>query len=81
MAIGNQVLARDPVTRSAILSIRAYQRWVSPLLGSRCRFHPSCSEYAAEAIDRYGAIRGSALSARRLLRCQPLCEGGIDPVP
>jgi len=61
--------------------IRGYQRWISPLLGPRCRFVPSCSEYALEALERYGAVKGSWLAIKRLLRCQPLCKGGHDPVP
>lgn len=61
--------------------IRAYQRVVSPLLGPRCRFHPSCSSYAIEAIERHGPLRGSWLAGRRLVRCHPLNEGGFDPVP
>jgi len=54
---------------------------ISPLLGSRCRFHPSCSHYAVEALDRYGVLRGGALALFRIGRCQPLAEGGFDPVP
>jgi len=61
--------------------IRGYQRWISPMLGPHCRFTPSCSQYAFEAIERYGAIKGSWLAIKRLLRCQPLCKGGHDPVP
>ncbi|MCB0352618.1 MAG: membrane protein insertion efficiency factor YidD [Bdellovibrionales bacterium] len=61
--------------------INGYQKLLSPLLGSRCRFHPTCSSYAKEAIARYGIVRGGALTLWRLLRCQPLCEGGFDPVP
>ncbi|MGQ0640229.1 MAG: membrane protein insertion efficiency factor YidD [Gemmatimonadaceae bacterium] len=61
--------------------IRAYQLALAPLLPASCRFHPSCSEYALEAIRRYGAWRGSGMAARRLLRCQPFCKGGYDPVP
>jgi len=61
--------------------IRGYQRWISPMLGPHCRFTPSCSQYASEAIERYGAIKGSWLAFKRLLRCQPLCKGGHDPVP
>ena len=61
--------------------IRAYQRWISPMLGPHCRFTPSCSQYASEAIERYGALKGSWLAIKRLLRCQPLCKGGHDPVP
>lgn len=61
--------------------IRLYQRWLSPLLGRHCRFEPSCSQYAAEAIKLHGAIKGVGLAAWRLLRCQPFCKGGYDPVP
>lgn len=61
--------------------IRGYRRWISPMLGPHCRFTPSCSQYALEAIERYGAIKGSWLAIKRLLRCQPLCKGGHDPVP
>ena len=62
-------------------AIRGYQRLLSPFLGSRCRFCPSCSEYAREAIARFGVLRGAWLGLLRILRCQPLCEGGEDPVP
>ncbi|WP_428381313.1 membrane protein insertion efficiency factor YidD [Nevskia ramosa] len=61
--------------------IRAYQRTLSPLLGPRCRFHPSCSHYAVEAIERFGATRGSWLALTRICRCHPLNAGGFDPVP
>lgn len=61
--------------------IRAYQRVLSPLLGPRCRFHPSCSHYALEAIDRFGPGRGSWLAIKRISRCHPLNAGGFDPVP
>ena len=61
--------------------IRAYRRFLSPLAGQRCRFHPSCSSYALEALERHGALRGSWLALRRLSRCQPFHPGGIDPVP
>jgi uncharacterized protein len=62
-------------------AVRAYQLLVSPLLLPSCRFLPSCSEYAAEAIARHGAVRGTALALRRLARCHPLGGGGYDPVP
>ena len=61
--------------------ISLYQLMISPLLGQRCRFHPTCSEYAKEAIAAYGVIRGAWLSAGRLARCHPWHEGGFDPVP
>ncbi|MFO1507516.1 MAG: membrane protein insertion efficiency factor YidD [Lysobacterales bacterium] len=61
--------------------IRCYQRLVSPWLGARCRFHPSCSEYTRIAIARFGTPRGGWLGLLRLLRCHPLCAGGVDPVP
>lgn len=61
--------------------IAGYRRCVSPLLPRACRFYPSCSEYASEAIARHGVARGGVLSARRLARCHPWCEGGIDRVP
>jgi putative membrane protein insertion efficiency factor len=58
-----------------------YKRWLSPLLPAACRFHPTCSEYAREAITRHGILRGGALALRRLARCQPFARGGFDPVP
>ncbi|WP_372017612.1 membrane protein insertion efficiency factor YidD [Pseudoxanthomonas sp. 10H] len=64
-----------------ILALRGYKRFVSPLLGPRCRFVPSCSEYAMQAIALHGAGRGGWLAARRLARCHPLNPGGVDPVP
>ncbi|MEN3009902.1 MAG: membrane protein insertion efficiency factor YidD [Candidatus Bipolaricaulaceae bacterium] len=64
-----------------IWPIRAYQRLLSPLLPRRCRFYPSCSEYAAQALLKYGLLRGGWLALRRLLRCGPWHPGGYDPVP
>lgn len=61
--------------------IRFYRRYVSPLTPPSCRFHPTCSAYGEEAVRRYGAARGGWLTLRRLLRCQPFCKGGYDPVP
>jgi len=64
-----------------ISSIKGYQRFISPLLGSNCRFHPTCSTYAIEAVNRFGVIKGSWLASKRILRCHPFNEGGDDPVP
>jgi hypothetical protein len=64
-----------------LLLLRGYQYAVRPLMGANCRFHPSCSEYACEAIERHGALKGSWLATRRLLRCHPYHPGGFDPVP
>jgi putative membrane protein insertion efficiency factor len=61
--------------------IRFYRGYVSPLTPPSCRFQPTCSAYALEAVEKYGAARGSWLTLRRLLRCQPFCKGGYDPVP
>jgi putative membrane protein insertion efficiency factor len=61
--------------------IRVYQLCLSPLLGPRCRFYPSCSCYAHAAIERYGVWRGTLLGLKRLLRCHPFADGGYDPVP
>lgn len=63
------------------LLIRAYQLTLSPLLGPCCRFTPSCSAYALEALELHGAVKGTRLAARRLLRCHPLFPSGYDPVP
>ena len=64
-----------------IVLIRGYQLLLSPLLGNHCRFYPSCSQYAREAIERHGALRGGWLAIRRVLRCHPWHPGGVDPVP
>lgn len=61
--------------------VRLYQWFLRPLLGANCRFEPSCSEYAVEALRQHGALCGSALAFRRILRCNPWHEGGLDPVP
>jgi uncharacterized protein len=67
--------------RPLMAAIRVYQWTLSPLLGPRCRFYPSCSCYMHEAIDRHGAMRGGWLGLKRLLRCHPFTPGGYDPVP
>ena len=67
--------------RLLLALLAAYRRRISPLLPDRCRYHPSCSAYAGEAIERFGALRGTLLAAWRLLRCNPLSDGGLDPVP
>ncbi len=64
-----------------LLLIRLYRATISPLLGPRCRFEPSCSAYAEEALRTHGVVRGVALAAWRLGRCHPFARGGIDPVP
>ena len=65
----------------ALALIRIYRAVFSPFLGTHCRYHPTCSVYAAEAIRRYGFLKGAFVGAKRLLRCHPFHEGGIDPVP
>ncbi|TCO82782.1 hypothetical protein EV699_104174 [Plasticicumulans lactativorans] len=64
-----------------MLLLRAYRYLISPLLGPRCRFYPSCSSYALEAVERFGAARGAWLALGRVLRCHPWQPGGLDPVP
>lgn len=67
--------------RLVMALIRGYQRFISPLLGSSCRFHPTCSQYTLEAVERYGAFKGLWLGAKRISRCHPFNPGGYDPVP
>jgi putative membrane protein insertion efficiency factor len=67
--------------RVLIAFVRAYRLLLSPWLGNACRFEPTCSVYAIGALERHGAAAGSALALHRLCRCQPLCAGGLDPVP
>jgi uncharacterized protein len=62
-------------------AVRTYQWTIRPVIGANCRFYPSCSEYAVEALATHGALRGAALSAGRILRCNPWNDGGFDPVP
>lgn len=67
--------------RLVIWLLQAYKYAVSPLLGQNCRFHPSCSDYAREAVERHGVLRGGWLALRRVSRCHPWSPGGYDPVP
>lgn len=71
----------SPAARLLMAAIRSYQLTLSHLLGGHCRFVPSCSAYAVEAVLLHGALRGAGLAAWRLVRCQPLCRGGLDEVP
>jgi len=67
--------------RIVVLLLKFYRLAISPFLGRNCRFHPSCSAYAIEAVERHGALRGGWLGLRRILRCHPWNPGGYDPVP
>ena len=74
-------LAGRPVGWVLVALVRAYQMFLSPLLPAACRYYPSCSAYAVQAIERHGPLRGVWLAARRILRCNPFRPGGYDPVP
>jgi uncharacterized protein len=63
-----------------VAALRIYKRWVSPLLPSACRFHPSCSEYMLRAVEKHGAARGMWMGVKRLMKCHPFHTGGFDPV-
>ena len=67
--------------RILIAIVRGYKKYISPLLPPSCRFTPTCSEYAMEALQKHGAWKGSLLAIWRVLRCNPFCKGGYDPVP
>jgi uncharacterized protein len=69
------------VKRPFLILIRGYKRFVSPVLPPSCRFYPTCSDYAYEAIEKHGLIKGGRLAIWRVLRCNPFGKGGIDPVP
>lgn len=71
----------SPAARAVVRLLDIYKRWISPLLPRACRYEPTCSVYAREAVERYGLIRGARLAGARLLRCHPFRRGGVDPVP
>jgi putative membrane protein insertion efficiency factor len=64
-----------------VKSIRIYQKYISPMKGTKCPYIPSCSQYGLEAVEKYGALKGGAMAAWRILRCNPFSSGGYDPVP
>ena len=70
----------NPIRQGTLFLLRAYKQMLSPMLMPACRYVPTCSEYAMEAVERYGVLRGGAKAAWRLLRCHPLAAGGVDPV-
>ena len=72
---------RSVPKRALLWAIRFYRAAISPMHQPCCRFIPTCSEYALEAVEKYGALKGGFLAIRRILRCHPLCKGGYDPVP
>ncbi len=69
------------MARILIYIVKAYQLVLSPFFGQQCRFYPTCSQYAVEALQKHGAIAGSYYTVHRLLRCHPWCDGGHDPIP
>jgi putative membrane protein insertion efficiency factor len=71
----------SPLSRLLVAVLGWYSRFLSPLLLAHCRYYPSCSRYAAQAITSHGAIKGSVLAVRRIARCHPWAPGGVDPVP
>jgi uncharacterized protein len=81
MANSSQAAFPGLAQRALSACIRSYQVVLSPIFGTQCRFYPTCSQYALEAIAHHGAAKGALLSAGRIARCNPLCEGGHDPVP
>jgi len=76
-----QVKCADAARANALKVLRFYKRRLSPMLPPSCRFVPTCSEYAMEAIERYGLSKGGWMALKRLARCNPFCKGGYDPVP
>jgi uncharacterized protein len=81
MANSSQAAIPGFAQRALAAGIRSYQVLLSPIFGTQCRFYPTCSHYALEAIAQHGAAKGVLLSVGRIARCNPLCEGGHDPVP
>ena len=81
MTLKTSETKRSEMKNFLIKLIRGYQYLISPLLGHRCRFFPSCSHYATEAISRYGSTKGSYLAVKRIFKCHPFHPGGYDPVP
>lgn len=71
----------SPLQKVGCFLIRCYQKCLSPIIGNQCRFHPTCSEYTKQAIIKHGFGMGCLLGAYRIIRCNPLCKGGFDPVP
>ena len=71
---------RHPLRSVLVAALRFYQHWISPAFGQRCRYYPSCSEYAIQAVQQFGILRGLVLASWRLLRCNPFSHGGFDPV-
>ncbi|PFW72217.1 membrane protein insertion efficiency factor YidD [Priestia aryabhattai] len=69
------------ITKLLLLLIKGYQKGISPFLPARCRFYPTCSQYGVESIKRFGAVKGSYLTVKRILKCHPFHPGGIDEVP
>ena len=80
LAVASKAIFKLP-QRGLIFLVKGYRLLLSPWLGSGCRFEPSCSAYSLQALQQHGAVRGSYLTVRRLVRCQPWCDGGHDPVP
>lgn len=78
---GGLLKTREALKAAILIILRAYKRFISPLLPGACRFEPTCSEYMAQAIEKNGILRGVYLGFKRLMRCHPFCDGGLDPVP